>query len=115
MEKQYYEYKKVLTETLTALGFAAQPEDTKGLGRSIDFVKDGFQLSLIFDLRDQMLFLQARKDGKSAGHATISSRDSTKDFEKKLNEILAPQGMQVEIPAVVAKSGGLLSKLFGKK
>jgi hypothetical protein len=115
MEKQYFEYKKVLTEILTALGFTTQPEDTTGLGRSIAFVKEDLRLSLVFDLRDQMLFLQSKKDNKSAGHATIYSKDSMKDFEQKVNGILTPQGFEIEVPAKYAKTGGFLSKLVGKK
>ena len=116
MEQLYYEYKRILEEKLTALGFTTQPENTAGLGRSITFEKDNFQVSLVFDLRDQMLFLQARKDGKSAGNASFSNTgNSETNFYTKLNSILDKQGMKIEVPAPPAKSGGFLSKLFGKK
>jgi hypothetical protein len=116
MENQYHEYKQILKEKLEALGFTTQPEDTAGLGRSLAFVKDGFQVHLVYDLRDKLVTLQASNDGKLAGRAYFYDAASIKkDFFVKLNEILAPQGLQVEIPAAVAKSGGFLSKLFGKK
>ena len=115
MEDQYFKYKQVLTEKLSALGFTTQPENNAGLGRSVAFVQDGFQLQLVFNLRDQMVILQAKKDGKSAGHATLSNIDSLKDFEIKVNGILVPQDFEIEVPTSPATTGGFLSKFFGQK
>ena len=112
-QKQYFELKTVLTEKLTNLGFTVKSERTKGLGGSIDFEKDDFLVELVFDLRDRMLFLDTSKDGEPTGKASFSTGKGLEaTFFTKLNEILAPQGFKVEIPA---KSGSFLSKLFGKK
>ena len=127
MEKQYHEYKQILQESLEPLGFAAQPENTAGLGRSIAFTKDALQMTLIYDLRDKLVILQGKKDGKlvTKGAYFYDAASIKKNFENKLNEILAAQGFPVEAPAPTPpapgsgakpeKSGGFLSKLFGKK
>jgi hypothetical protein len=115
LEKQYAEYKQILEEILTELGFSTQSENTTGLSRSVSFVKGSFQLQLVFDLRDQIVILQANKDGKSAGRTSLSNVDGIKDFETKVNKIISPQGFEIEVPASLEKSGGFLSKLFGKK
>jgi hypothetical protein len=112
-QKQYFELKTVLTEKLTGLGFTVKSESTKGLGGSIDFEKDGFLVELVFDLRDRMLFLDTSKDSQPTGKASFSTGKGLETtFFTKLNEILATQGLEVEVPT---KSGGFLSKLFGKK
>ena len=111
-QKQYFELKTFLTEQLTKLGFAVKSERTKGLGGSIEFEKDDFLIKLVYDLRDQMLFLDTSKDGKPTGKASFSTGKGLETtFFPKLNEILATQGLEIEIPT---KSGGILSKLFGK-
>ena len=119
MEQLYYEYKQILEEKLPALDFKAHPESTAGLGRSITFEKDDFQIQWVFDLRDQILTLQAvqpKKEKRLAGRVLFSSSAKLKsDFLQELNGILANQGLKIEIPAPPEKSGNFLSKLFGKK
>lgn len=112
-QKQYSALKTVLTEQLTRLGFGVKSESTRGLGGSIEFEKDDFLIKLVHDLRDQMLFLDTSKNGERTGKASFSTgKGLESNFFTKLNEILAAQGLEVEVPT---KSGGFLSKLFGKK
>jgi hypothetical protein len=111
-QAQYFELKKVLTEKLTALGFTVKSVSTQGLAPSIDFEKDGFLVELGFDLRERTLSLDTSKDDKSTGSAYFSSgKGAETAFFTKLNELLATEGLKVEVPT----TGGFLSKLFGKK
>ena len=112
-QKQFFELKTVLTEQLANLGFTVKSESTKGLGGSIEFEKDDLLIKLVHDLRDRMLFLDTSKDGKPTGKASFSTGKGLETtFFTRLNEFLAKQGLEVEAPT---KSGGFLSKLFGKK
>ena len=111
-QAQFFELKKVLTEKLTSLGFTVKSESTTGLAPSIDFEKGGFLVKLAYDYRDRMLFLDTSKDDKATGRASFSmDKGMQTTFFTKLNEILAAEGLKVEIPA----AGGFLSRLFGKK
>jgi hypothetical protein len=111
-QAQYFELKKVLTEKLTALGFTVGAISTQGLAPSIAFEKDGFQVTLGFDLRDRRLTLDTRKDGQRTGSTHVpSGKGAEAALFTKLNELLATEGLQVEVPV----KGGFLSKLFGKK
>ena len=108
----YFELKEALTKKLTALGFTVKSESTTGLAPGIDFEKGGFLVKLGLDYREKTLTLNTSKDGKSTGSAYISTgKGAETTVFTKLNELLAAEGLKVEIPA----AGGFLSKLFGKK
>lgn len=124
MDQLYFEYKQILDDLLVTLGFTAQPENSAGPGRSITYKKDDFQVQWVFDLRDQMLTLQAQKDKKLAGRAHFYSSDKLQsDFLQKLDEILSAQGFDTSAlsAAFAARQAsskpkkGFLAKLFGGK
>ncbi len=96
MEKYYYRGKEVLAEILAAQGFAAGAEDPSGLGRSIRFTKDAFQVAWVFDLRDQMFILQVIKDKKTVGQAFFGGGEKLEgEVIAKLRELLSAQGIDI--------------------
>jgi hypothetical protein len=117
MVNLYLAYKQILEDKMTALGFTAIRESTAGLARGITFEKNGFEVSWGYDHREQTLTLTAKKDGQKAGYHYFNSSNIKTNFPNALVEIMSAQGFEIEAPAppVMEKSGGFLSKLFGKK
>jgi hypothetical protein len=95
MEEYYYRCKQILEEILTTQGFTAQAE-TIALGRSIDFIKDDLVVDWSYDLRDQTLFLEMRKNKKRVGTGAFGSAEQLKKgFLAKLEEILNAQRLAI--------------------
>ena len=87
MKAAFDEYARILGEKLKPLGFTPS-----GSGDSRTFTKDDLLISLIYDFRDKLVILSAKKSGKDFGKSTLFSSKShlEKDFDKELDALINP-------------------------
>ncbi|GEM_PF-7117291 len=63
-EKYYHEFGPILKTILTANGYEEAPYTAGGLGMAQDFKKGEITISLLYDLRDDLVILQRLVAGK---------------------------------------------------
>lgn len=63
-EKYYHEFGPILKNILTANGYQEVPYTKGGLGMARDFKKGEITISLLYDLRDDLVILQRLVAGK---------------------------------------------------
>ena len=87
MKAAFDEYKRILGEKLEPLGFTPS-----GSGDSRAFTKDDLLVSLLYDFRDKLVILSAKKNGKNFGKSTLFSSKShlEKEFDKELDALINP-------------------------
>ena len=87
MKAAFDEYARILGEKLKPLGFTPS-----GSGDSRAFTKDDLLISLIYDFRDKLVILSAKKSGKNFGKSTLFSSKShlEEGFDKELDALLNP-------------------------
>ena len=103
MEDQFYPYQRKLEDELFPLGFSIKKESSQGLGQKTTFVKDTTEISLLYDMRNNLIILRAYEDKKRVGKTSeFQNKESLeKHFANALKNLL--KNTKAKIPDTLSQ------------